>query len=134
MHNIWECSYQLTAGAPDQGKVDVKELREKQLVARAGMLRGSHGYIPEAAFYERRNFFIDKVCTSCQRVGHLEVLTSHVAMLGCYCRWKIILTSSDVQSQRSRFENRCLQCCIICCFIKKLPTLSSSWQLHQSQS
>lgn len=47
-------------GGPDQGKVDPKELKEKTLIARAGMLRGSHGYIPEAAFHERRNFFINK--------------------------------------------------------------------------
>lgn len=50
----------LVSGSPEKGKVDPKELREKQLIARSNMLRGSHGYIPEAAFHERRNFFINK--------------------------------------------------------------------------
>lgn len=48
------------SGSPDQGKVDPVELSEKHLISRANMLRMSHGCIPEAAFLERRNFFMNK--------------------------------------------------------------------------
>lgn len=49
------------AGGPDTGKVDMKELREKQQVARSQVLRTNHGYITEAAFRERRHYFTAKV-------------------------------------------------------------------------
>lgn len=50
----------LTAGGQPQGKVDTKELREKQQLARSQVLRANAGFIPEAAFRERRQYFAAK--------------------------------------------------------------------------
>lgn len=44
-----------------QQSVDVKELREKQALARSQLMRANAGYIPAFAVQQRRNFFTAKV-------------------------------------------------------------------------
>ena len=39
----------------------MKEVREKQAIARSGFLRGHGGYLTAAAFRERRAYFAAKV-------------------------------------------------------------------------
>ena len=50
--------------------VDLKELREKQALARSQLMRANAGYIPASAIQQRRNFFTAKVsyaiCTHCR--------------------------------------------------------------------
>jgi len=41
--------------------VELKDVREKQMLTRSGYLRAYGGYIPLAAFRERRHFFAAKV-------------------------------------------------------------------------
>ena len=48
-------------GGPSQQKVDPKELREKQALARSQLLRGSFGWLTEPAFRQRRAYFSTKV-------------------------------------------------------------------------
>ena len=50
------------SGPPDPPKnPNLKELREKQAVARAGVLKQNFGYIPENGLRHRKSFFIGKV-------------------------------------------------------------------------
>lgn len=44
-------------GGPSQQKVDPKELREKQALARSQLLRGNFGWLTEPAFRQRRAYF-----------------------------------------------------------------------------
>ena len=39
----------------------MNELREKQQIVRSQTLRNNHGYLPEAAYFERRHYFVAKV-------------------------------------------------------------------------
>ncbi len=41
--------------------MELKDVREKQMLTRSGYLRAYGGYIPVAAFRERRHFFAAKV-------------------------------------------------------------------------
>ena len=64
------------AGGPDKGKVDMKELREKQQIARSQALRTNQGYIPEAAYRERRHYFTAKVASApaCTPAANTDLL------------------------------------------------------------
>jgi len=42
-------------------KASLGEIREKQAVTRAQLVRGNCSYIPEASYRQRRAFFIAKV-------------------------------------------------------------------------
>lgn len=46
---------------PPTTKPDLKELREKQAMARAQLTRQNHGFIPESAYHQRKAFFVAKV-------------------------------------------------------------------------
>lgn len=50
----------LTGGAP-AAKVELKEVREKQALARSQLLRAAAGFIPESGFRQRRSYFSAKV-------------------------------------------------------------------------
>lgn len=50
----------LTGGAP-AAKVELKEVREKQALARSQLLRAAAGFIPESGFRQRRAYFSAKV-------------------------------------------------------------------------
>ena len=50
-------------GSPSQAKVEMKELKEKQVLARSQMLRGAYGYLTEAAFRQRKAYLAAKVCS-----------------------------------------------------------------------
>ena len=52
-------------GSPSQQKVEPKELREKQAMARAQLLRGSFGWLTEPAFRQRKAYFSAKVGLMC---------------------------------------------------------------------
>mmetsp|Transcript_308 Transcript_308/g.888 ORF Transcript_308/g.888 Transcript_308/m.888 type:complete len:256 (+) Transcript_308:358-1125(+) len=75
----------LMAGGPDTGKVDMKELREKQQVARSQVLRTNHGYITEAAFRERRHYFTAKetglLCKKSESRSAQELMLSNPDMM-----------------------------------------------------
>ena len=45
--------------------MELKDVREKQMLTRSGYLRAYGGYIPLAAFRERRHFFAAKVRNVC---------------------------------------------------------------------
>ena len=47
-------------GAP-AAKVELKEVREKQALARSQLLRAAAGSIPESGFRQRRAYFAAKV-------------------------------------------------------------------------
>lgn len=49
-------------GSPSQAKVDMKEVKEKQALARSQMLRGAFGYLTEPAFRQRKAYLAAKVC------------------------------------------------------------------------
>lgn len=46
---------------PSTGVFNPKEFREKQIMARAGLLKQTCGYLPDFAFKARKAFFIAKV-------------------------------------------------------------------------
>ena len=46
---------------PSGGTFNPKEFREKQVMARAGLLKQSFGFLPDFAFRQRKAFFIAKV-------------------------------------------------------------------------
>ena len=55
------CAPQYLSGGTPETNVELKDVREKQMLARSGYLRAHGGYIPAAAFRERRHFFAAKV-------------------------------------------------------------------------
>lgn len=48
-------------GGPSQQKVDMKEVKEKQALARSQLVRQGFGYLPELAFKQRLKYFAAKV-------------------------------------------------------------------------
>ena len=48
-------------GGKPQQKVDLKEVKEKQALARSQMLRGAFGFLTEGAFRQRKAYFTAKV-------------------------------------------------------------------------
>ena len=52
---------QYLSGTTPETNVELKDVREKQMLARSGYLRAHGGYIPAAALRERRHFFAAKV-------------------------------------------------------------------------
>lgn len=48
-------------GGSSQTKVEMKELKEKQALARSQMLRSNLGYLTESAFRQRKAYFAAKV-------------------------------------------------------------------------
>ena len=55
---------QYLSGTTLETNVELKDVREKQMLTRSGYLRAHGGYIPLAAFRERRHFFAAKVLLS----------------------------------------------------------------------
>lgn len=51
----------MMGGPSAETAVELKEVREKQAIARSGFLRGHSGYLTAAAFRERRAYFAAKV-------------------------------------------------------------------------
>ena len=51
-------------GGSSQQKVDLKEVREKQALARSQLLRQAYGFLPENAFKQRQKYFAAKVNTT----------------------------------------------------------------------
>ena len=51
----------LMGGGKSQQKVEMKEVKEKQALARSQMLRGAFGFITEGAFRQRKSYFTAKV-------------------------------------------------------------------------
>ena len=49
-------------GSPSQAKVEMKEVKEKQALARSQLLRGAFGYLTEPAFRQRKAYLAAKVC------------------------------------------------------------------------
>ena len=45
---------------PPASKANLKELREKQAMARAQLVRQNHGFIPESGYKQRKAFFVAK--------------------------------------------------------------------------
>ena len=61
-HLISVVAQAFLSGPPDPPKnANLKELREKQVVARAAVLKQNFGYIPEQGLRHRKSFFIGKV-------------------------------------------------------------------------
>lgn len=66
--------FQALMGGSSQQKVDMKEVREKQALARSQLLRQGYGFLPECAFRQRQKYFAAKVrgqvsyrsCVGCQ--------------------------------------------------------------------
>ncbi|CAL8463545.1 g3079 [Coccomyxa elongata] len=57
---IRQYATQAFMGGPSQQKVDMKEVREKQALARSQLLRQGFGYLPELAFKQRLKYFAAK--------------------------------------------------------------------------
>jgi hypothetical protein len=55
----------LMGGGKQQQKVDLKEVKEKQALARSQMLRGAFGFLTEGAFRQRKAYFTSKVGPHC---------------------------------------------------------------------
>jgi len=53
--------FQALMGGSSQQKVDVKEVKEKQALARSQLLRQGYGFLPESAFRQRQKYFAAKV-------------------------------------------------------------------------
>ena len=51
----------LASPSASKQPVDIKELREKQALARSQLMRSNAGYIPAFAVQQRRHFFNAKV-------------------------------------------------------------------------
>ena len=57
-------------GGKPQQKVDLKEVKEKQALARSQMLRGAFGFLTEGAFRQRKAYFTAKVGPHCRLSCH----------------------------------------------------------------
>ncbi len=47
--------------APPASKQDLRQVREKQAIARANLVRMNGGYMPESGYLSRKAFFTAKV-------------------------------------------------------------------------
>ncbi len=52
---------QALMGGSSQQKVDLKEVKEKQALARSQLLRQGYAFLPEGAFKQRVKYFAAKV-------------------------------------------------------------------------
>lgn len=98
-------------GGPSQQKVDLKEVKEKQALARSQLLRQAFGFLPEGAFKQRQKYFAAKVnrTTSLSAAPspylseqqstvqsiHFLLCTSHSCI--CFC---CILSTSPVRNMQ----------------------------------
>ena len=107
-------------GGPSQQKVDMKEVKEKQSLARSQLLRQGFGYLPELAFKQRLKYFAAKVSTVISGKGILpsskkilgrsyplgRLICTPVAVyvtLSINCRTRVCLARSQSRNQpRSR--------------------------------
>ena len=60
----------LMGGSKSQQKVDLKEVKEKQVLARSQLLRGACVFLTEGAFRQRKAYFTAKV-----RLGTMEAVS-----------------------------------------------------------
>lgn len=101
---------QLFTGAkPPSDASKTPEIRAKMAVARAGLLRGAGGFIPDAGFRQRRHFFLAKVgwlpMADCWLAGRPELPTGG-ALLGAGLADRGTLGSASEHG---------LRCSVTCC-------------------
>ena len=94
--------------------MELKDVREKQMLARSGYLRAHGGYIPAAAFRERRHFFAAKVMSySLFLPLNIANIIHHFVLL-----WSIFVTNSY---RRTRSLCRLLTSCLDAARSQRIP-------------
>ena len=104
-------------GSPSQQKVEPKELREKQALARSQLLRGAFGWLTEPAFRQRKAYFSAKVghfIAACLWGLLMEKFMPASVTLGSCKPVRVLMRHADAPAAR-RLHARNSKCLLCCC-------------------